>query len=115
MAVYPLVTFYAGSGRSKVQGRKTEVTEGGFIWSRKQHSKAVYNFKLVHTFLTQTEKNNLDLFLNANDGFDLVWRDGITYKVIIGDGEWSETPLGHDGSTPNGYWLMEVNVIGSVK
>jgi len=110
---YPITTFHVGSNRSKVQGRKTEVTEGGFVWSRRYHNAPVYNFKLIHKFLTQQAANDLDAFLRANDNFDMVFRDGITYRVVIGNAEWSKTPLNHDGSTPLGYWTMEIHVVGS--
>ena len=112
-AIYPLNTFSLGSKKTKLQARKTEVTEGGYVWSRKRHAQPVYAFKLMHKFVSATDRQIVEDFLIANDGFDFTFQDGISYRVVIDNSEWSALPIGHDGSSgSSGYWLIEVNLVG---
>lgn len=90
MASYPAVPLDRESNRTLVSGTVVDLAANGQVRARNFHAQPVFRFAMVHTFISEAQAQQLETFFVANTEavIDLVWRDGVTYQVILDDAGW---------------------------
>ena len=110
MATYPVLDQSYSSTRKALNNVKTEVAADGTIRGQNNYSKTVYNFSIVHPYISDTEQASVQTFYNANSDVSFTFnyaKDGADYTLIfIGEPEFNK-------ATAN-YWNVTTKAIGSL-
>ncbi len=109
MAAYPTVTTDESSTRTPRGGHRLDTAEDGTVRGRTLYAATVYEFQLIHPFLSSTNRN-LILAHYATDkssSFSYTWPDGSVAHTCV----YAECPqvTWHPGG-----WTVATQLIGTV-
>lgn len=76
MAAYPDLPLNRDSQRTIINGSQVDMADDGTTHVRNFHTVSVYEFRLLHTSMSQAQANSLESFYNANKGDQIT----LTYK-----------------------------------
>lgn len=86
MATYPALDIDYNSTRKPIENKKIDVAADGTLRSRKDYSKTVYEFSIVHPLLSTTDKDSIQTFYDANDSVTFTFNyaaDSADYTLIF--------------------------------
>lgn len=109
MAAYPTVTHSDASQRIPRGGIAVDYAEDGTPRSRTLYAATVYDFDLIHPFLSSTNRDLITAHYaaNINTSFSYTWPDGsVAHTVYYADAPeilWAP-----------GGWTVRVRLVGKV-
>lgn len=110
MAIYPELFQAYSSARVPVNNIKTEVAADGTVRAQNNYSATVYNFSIIHPYLTTAEKDSIQTFYNTNKALPFTFnfaKDSADYTLIfLGEPNFNKV-------TAN-YWTVTTKAIGTL-
>ena len=110
MATYPVLDQDFSSTRKAVNNIKTEVAADGTLRAQNNYSATVYQFNVVHPYISDTEQASVQTFYNANNDVSFTFnyaKDGADYTLIfLGEPEFNKM-------TAN-YWNVTMKAMGTL-
>jgi len=86
MATYPVLKQSYSSTRSAISNVKIEIAADGTQRGQNNYSKTVYNFNIMHPYLTDDEQTSIQSFYDANSDIPFTFnyaKDLENYTLIF--------------------------------
>lgn len=107
--IYPTYGQSVESDETTLWGRQIDRATNGSVKSRSFYTGAKKTFKVVHEFLTNTQKLAIESFYtdNQNESFEFTWiASGVTYPTCMFD---AQDPTFK--ALQGGYWRVETYLV----
>lgn len=110
MATYPDLDQAYESSRVALNNIKTEVAADGTLRGQNNYSATVYNFSIVHPYITTAEKESIETFYNANSDISFTFnyaKDSADYTLLfLGEPNFNKVTAS--------FWIVTTKAIGSL-